>query len=126
MSSPKSKPQPVPAPTRTDSLNINARLYRQVGEMLTQLEEGEHITLKERIAALIAIGRIQVIFMGLRKEKVEDNVVAGSKVRKYAAGFKAHDASRRKTASGHSIEPDDDDNTLSVILGGSDDEPDDE
>jgi len=91
--------------------------------MLTQLEEGEHITLKERIAALIAIGRIQVIFMGLRKEKVDDSAVAGSKVRKYAAGFKANDLGRRATASGHAIEPDDEpDDTLAAIVGGADDD----
>lgn len=80
--------------TLTDPLQINARLYRQVGELLSQLEEKENITLKERVSALIAVGRLQTIFAGLRKEKVEDHD-AGNSVRKYSAAFKAHDVSRR-------------------------------
>jgi hypothetical protein len=77
-----------------DPENINGRLYKQVAALLTQLEAGEHITIKERIAALVAIGRIQTIFVGLRKEKNADES-AGSTVRKYATAFK-NDAGRGK------------------------------
>lgn len=82
-----------------DPQNINSRLYNQIDILLTQLETGEHITLKERIAAMIAVARIQVAFVGLRKEKVPDDVVAGSTVRKYATAF-ANDARRRAKGTG--------------------------
>jgi hypothetical protein len=78
-----------------DPLSINVRLYHQVSEMLHQLENSPNITLRERIAALVAIGRIQVLFVNLRKEKFDD-ASAGSSVRKYATAFKTHDARRRK------------------------------
>jgi hypothetical protein len=82
-----------------DPLSINVRLYHQVSEMLHQLENSPNITLRERIAALVAIGRIQVLFVNLRKEKFDD-ASAGSSVRKYATAFKAHDARRRKAIAG--------------------------
>jgi hypothetical protein len=87
-----------------DPLSINVRLYHQVSEMLTQLENSPNITLRERIAALVAIGRIQVLFVNLRKEKFDD-ASAGSSVRKYAAAFKTHDARGRKAIAGAQPEP---------------------
>ena len=87
-----------------DPQNINMRLYNQVSALLTQLEEGEHITLKERYMALVAIGRIQTIFVALRKEKL-DEPGRGSAVRKYAKAFQAHDARGRKAASRPTPEP---------------------
>lgn len=77
-----------------DPLSINRRLYNQVSELLRQLEEDKNVSLKERYMALITIGRIQTIFVALRKEKI-DEPARGATVRKYAAAFKAHDASRR-------------------------------
>jgi hypothetical protein len=91
-------------PSNFDPLNVNVRLYEQVSEMLSQLENSPNITLRERIAALIAIGRIQVLFVNLRKEKINDPG-SGSSVRKYAAAFKAHDARRRKAIAGPKPEP---------------------
>jgi hypothetical protein len=82
-----------------DPHNINSRLQNQVATLLTQLEEGEHVTLRERVQALVAIGRIQIMFVGLRKEKA-DEPERGSAVRKYAAAFEANDARRRKTGTG--------------------------
>lgn len=87
-----------------DPENINGRLYAQVAVLLTQLEVGEHITLKERIAALIAIGRIQTIFAGLRREKTSDED-AGSTVRKYADAFKNDAGGRKKRARGGTSQP---------------------
>ena len=81
-----------------DPKSINQRLYDQVDVLLKQLERGgdEIVTLKERIAALIAIGRVQIMFVGLRKEKFDDDAGrAGSAVRKYAGAFAADDARRR-------------------------------
>ena len=100
-----------------DPKSINSRLYNQVDAMLEALEDPEaHITLKERIAALIAIGRIQVIFMGLRKEKLDDNAGAGSAVRKYAGAFKADDPRERKTRPRPGPSPNADDDDLSDLI----------
>lgn len=78
-----------------DPKNINARLYNQVSELLTQLESSE-VSLKERIAALVAIGRMQVIFLNLRLKDKSDEPTTGSAVRKYSTAFQAHDTRRRK------------------------------
>ena len=86
----KRKLGPMPAtPTAlSDPLAINTRLYRQVGLLLDQLEEQEEaIDFKARIAALIAVGRIQTIFVNLRKENKDGGPRAGSSVRKYATAF---------------------------------------
>ena len=94
-------PVPVPQPPERDPCNINGRLYNQMDKLLSQLEraDDEHITLKERVAALMALARIQVAFVGLRKEKIPDEHVAGSSVRKYAQAF-ANDARRGKAGRG--------------------------
>lgn len=99
-----------------DPLSINVRLYHQVSEMLTQLENSPNITLKERIAALIAIGRIQVIFTALRKEKIDDGS-SGSSVRKYATAFKTHDARRRKAIAGSAEPEPEPDPTIDDLIG---------
>lgn len=103
-----------------DPKSINARLYNQVSELLTQLETGEHVTLKERIAALVAIGRMQVIFLNLRLKDKADDTAAGSTVRKYTTAFQAHDARRRKAVAG-SADADGDD---PLDLGEFDDDAD--
>lgn len=91
-----------------DPKNINGRIYNQVAELLTQLETGEHITLKERVQALVAISRIQMIFVGLRKEKLVD-ADTGSAVKRYATAFSKNDArGRKKVARGGKSEPEPD------------------
>jgi hypothetical protein len=109
-----------------DPLGINVRLYNQISEILHELETNDHVTLKERVASLLVIGRIQVIFMGLRKEKINDTS-AGSSVRKYATAFKAHDARGRKALAGKRAEPEpsgDDDIIGDAIGDAFDDERD--
>jgi hypothetical protein len=98
----------APAPrhvTRGDPLNVNARLYQQIGQLLTQLEEGdgEKITLKERLAALMAIARIQAVFVALRKEQI-DEPDRGSAVKKYASAFQ--DGASRGTGGARARKPD--------------------
>lgn len=96
-----------------DPKNVNSRLYNQIDALLTQLETGEHITLKERVAALIAVGRLQLVFAALRKGDKADEPAAGSAVRKYAQAFSANDTRRRKAparraaAAAATREPDD-------------------
>ena len=117
MVQPKKRPPTPPTLSRNlDPKSINSRLYNQVDALLTQLEEGEHITLKERIAALIAVGRMQVIFMGLRKETADDDGERGSTVRKYAGAFKADDPRERKTRPRPGPSPNADDDDLSDLI----------
>jgi hypothetical protein len=78
-----------------DQHNINERLARQVSKLLEQLEQGEHITLRERFQSLMAIARIQYVFVSLRKEKF-DEPAAGASVRKYQTAFSKNDARGRK------------------------------
>jgi hypothetical protein len=96
-----------------DPLQINARLYRQVSRLLDDLEappvkkgrgkdaeEVEKVTVRERIAALTAIARIQQAFIVLRAEESGNERKSGSAVRKYASAFK--DAGGRRAKGGGS------------------------
>lgn len=88
----------------SDPLNINARLYRQIARLLDDLEAAdvkEMLDIKERIAALIAVARIQTVFVTLRKEGKlgPTSRSAGSAVRKYASAFKANAGGRRAPRS---------------------------
>ena len=91
----------------TDPANINGRLYRQLDLVLAGLEDPgreEKVTLKERIAALIAIARIQIAFVGMRKEKLDDPD-RGASVRKYATAFTKNDTGRGKKRAGTAAKP---------------------
>jgi hypothetical protein len=78
-----------------DPHKINERLMRQVSLLLEQLEnKDKNVTLRERFQALMAIARIQYVFVNLRKEKY-DEPAAGTAVRKYQSAFK-NDAGGRK------------------------------
>lgn len=119
------KAEVTPLRKALDPHNINARLQNQVSELLRQLEEGEHVTLRERYMSLTAIGRIQVMFVSLRKEKA-DEPDRGSAVRKYAAAFEANDA-RRRTARAGSIEAvRAEDDEIAALAGLNDDGADDD
>ena len=90
------KPQPAPPVDARDPLNINARLYGQIGKLLDDLEAEDRediMTTPQRISALIAVGRILTIFASLRKADY-DYGNTGSKVREYAAAFARSDATR--------------------------------
>ena len=72
-----------------DPLNINSRLYGQIGKLLDDLEADDRddkMTTPQRISALIAVGRILTIFAALKKQDY-DYGNTGSAVRKYAAAF---------------------------------------
>jgi hypothetical protein len=114
-----------------DKFRINDRLLSQIDKLLEQLETkgGDKITMRERVTALIAIGRLQIMFVGLRKEKMPDEST-GSSVRKYASAFA--NAPRRRKGGGDGAaalaDADDsgglDDSYLRDAIGG-DDEPED-
>ena len=80
----------------TDPLDINGRLYKQIGKLLDDLESADRdevMTTPQRIQALIAVGRILTIFASLKKADF-DYGNSGSAVRKYAAAFARPDAAR--------------------------------
>lgn len=81
-------------PNVFDPEQVNQRLYRQISVLLRQLEDDDPeegmITIRERIAGLIAIGRIQQLFITMRK--ATGDVGAGSTVQKFAAAFTTPDA----------------------------------
>lgn len=85
---------------KNDPLSVNSRLYNQIGKLLDDLEAADRddrMTMPQRISALIAIGRIQTIFQGLRKGDHDGS--AGSTARKYAAAFAKPNATGRGRAA---------------------------
>lgn len=82
-----------------DPLKIKMRLYIQVAELLHALETGQGddgpVTMRERIAALTAIGRLQAALIDKAKDDDEN---AGSAIRKYAGAFKNGARQRKKVA----------------------------
>jgi hypothetical protein len=84
-------------PQEIDARSINARLLAQVSRVLDDLEGEALIGPKDRVMALVAIGRIQVIFNTLRKSS--GDVESGSAVRRYSKAFSQNDA-RRRTKTG--------------------------
>lgn len=109
------------AVTPLDPLDVNGRLYKQISRLLEQLEDDEEelgVTVPQRISALIAIGRIQTIFMGLRKEEAPGHV--GSKPQQYSRAFQANAVGRRKKGAGRTrAEPD---NVVEFDRGDGDDD----
>jgi hypothetical protein len=79
-----------------DPHKINERLVRQVSALLDQLENNKNVTLRERFQALMAIARIQYVFVSLRREKF-DEPAAGTAVRKYQTAFKNDAGGRKKS-----------------------------
>lgn len=86
--------------TELDPHNVNGRTYMQLVRLLDQLEENPSITIRERVAALTVIGRMQLVFASLRKQR--DEPEAGSAARDYAAAF---DAARRRQADSRNGTP---------------------
>jgi hypothetical protein len=79
-----------------DPLDLNGRLYRQLGKLLDDMERADRdelMTMPQRISALIAVARVQKMFQDLRKG--EFNAGAGSAINKYAAAFATPDATGR-------------------------------
>lgn len=82
-----------------DPLNVTARMYQQVDKLIGQLEAldvlEDGVTVPQRIAALIATGRIMKMMQDLRKGSLD--VGAGSAIDKYTAAFQTpHAASGRE------------------------------
>ena len=110
-----------------DPLNVNARLYNQIGKLLDDMEKAdrdETMTFPQRINALIAVGRVQVMFAGLRKAEARESGSAGSTVRKYSAAFARADAARRRKVAARSSA--DDSTVIELVSTGRDPTDDDD
>ena len=91
----------------TDPLDINGRLYRQIGALLNDIERDDRdevMTTPQRISALIAVGRILTIFSSLSKVDY-DYGNTGSAVRKYAEAFAKPHAARGGKKPPRTAEP---------------------
>jgi hypothetical protein len=85
----------------TDPLDVNLRLYRQIARLLDDIEAAdrdERMTMPQRISALIAVGRIQVLFANLRKASINDGS-SGSKVRLYSEAFAKTDGVGKRASN---------------------------
>lgn len=96
-------PKSKPTTDDSDPLNINFRLYGQIGKLLDDLERedrDEVMTTPQRISALIAVGRILTIFAALKKNDYNYGNT-GSKIREYSAAFssQAHGVGSRAAHS---------------------------
>jgi hypothetical protein len=109
--SPKQPPLTVvksgPVEPDKPNISIRSRVFNQVGALLTQLEEGEHVTMRERVQALIAISRIEQIYFMLKLKEQPENEQSGSTVRKYATAFSKDAVSGRAANRRTEPEPDD-------------------
>lgn len=84
------------------------RVAKLQDRLLEKLETNDKITVKELIAALTAIARIEQIMQLLALKRADSDEQSGSRVRQYAGAFSADAASRRKTHTGAGQpEPDD-------------------
>ena len=82
------KPGRTSSAIARDPLDLNWRLYKQLGKLLDDMEAADRddkMSMPQRISALIAVGRVQKMFIDLRKGDL--NAGAGSAVSKYAAAF---------------------------------------
>jgi len=109
---PGKKPDPVGAqPVTADPLDIRPRLYRQLGKLLDDMEAAdrdETMTFPQRLNAMLALGRVLVMFSGLRKADADlGGTDPGSKARAYSAAFKAPYGARRRTSGAGSHADDD-------------------
>lgn len=91
----------------TDPLNINARLYAQIGRLLDDLESADRddiMTMPQRIQSLIAVGRILTIFASLKKSDFNYGT-SGSAVRKYSQVFQTPHGASVRAANSRPAEP---------------------
>ena len=99
------------APKNLDPHHIRPRLLKQVSKLLTMMEEQDHLTVRERVQALVAISRIEQIFLMIRIKEPDESDRAGAVVKKYAAAFTHADGGRashaRAAAKPVESEPDD-------------------
>jgi hypothetical protein len=90
--------QEMPAPL--DPRNVNGRLYEAISKLLDNFDD---MTVREQVATVAAIARIQVLFQKIREEQGAIPSSAGTTVKRYAKAFEAHAARGRKAVAGSEI-----------------------
>lgn len=79
-----------------DPKNVNGRLYNAISTLLDNFDD---MSVREQVATVAAIARIQVLFIKLREEKIE-SANAGTAVKRYEKAFEANAARKRKRVAG--------------------------
>lgn len=82
--------------------DYDRRVFEQIDVMLNELEAAKKLPMRDRIAAVVAVCRIQDF---LRKGRKDDEPAAGSAVRKYATAFSRDAAGGRAKGSRRSTVP---------------------
>jgi hypothetical protein len=77
-----------------DPKDINGRLYDAISRLLDNFED---MTVREQVATVSAIARIQVVFPKIRE--MSGGSQRGAVVRQYAAAFQANADRRRKNGA---------------------------
>jgi hypothetical protein len=85
------------SPDQLDPLNVNGRLYHAISSLLDDFPD---MSIREQIATVTAISRIQVTFIKLREEKVEPPNV-GAAVKRYETAFAKNANRKRKAIAGN-------------------------
>jgi hypothetical protein len=86
-------PKAVQTVVEGDPLGVNRRLYLQLAKLIDDMEAAdrdERMTMPQRIQALIAVARVQKMFVDLRKG--EFSAGGGSAINRYAAAFQTANA----------------------------------
>lgn len=84
---------------QADPKNVNGRLYDAISILLDNFED---MTVREQVATVAAIARIQVLFIKLREERDEpksEPARDGIEVKRFAKAFAANANRRRKSVS---------------------------
>ena len=87
----------TPAPSTTlDPKNLNGRLYDAMSTLLDNFEE---MSVREQVATIAAIARIQVMLIKIREDNF-DPATSGTAVKRYEKAFAANATRRRKAVIG--------------------------
>jgi len=81
-----------------DPKNVNGRLYDAMAKLLDNFDE---MSVREQVATIVAIARIQTIFLKLRDVEGASGT-SGSAVKRYEKAFQANATRKRKSGSGQS------------------------
>ena len=117
----KSEAEPEVYINPLDPHNVTPRLQQWISELI---EKRDNMSVREEIAAIAAIGRLQVMFVTLREEQ-GGGVATGTEVKRFAKAFAANADRGRKGAAGKSngkLKPSALESTAAVAASQYDDE----
>lgn len=74
-----------------DPENHRARLYKLNSVLLTRLEQGKNMIVREFVQGIMAVARIEQLLLVMQeKERDHESERSGENVRKYASAFSPH------------------------------------